>query len=239
MEESATHSLPEELLGDKRDSYLPEPAHWFDQGVVPFNVAEHVTLTTVAHWADRYEVSSPGFSVTHQAGGLPPNPLARTAFLEEMITSLAVLPEARISLFQGDQPLLEQSNGVPGVLKATVAEFAALQEAWKQRGLPFDLYYPAEEQHTPVEPVTRFGGVVRVSRRYSPRRLAAHTRVPSESVTFPNEATRQRAFEREWLRFHKAVLLRIDELSEPGRYQTPQDRAEIEALRRLITLLHS
>lgn len=204
---------------------------------MPFNVAQYVTLTTLARWADRYEAFSPGVSSSHREGRLPSDPLARTAFLEQVITAFGTQFDARISLFQGDHPLLEQSKGVPGVLQATAAEFAALQAAWEQQGLPSDLYYPAQEQQARVELVTRFGGVVRVRRWYSPRCLATHAPVPSESVTIPSEATRQSAFDEEWFRFHDAILLRIAELSEPGRPQTPQDRAEIEALRRLESVM--
>ena len=115
-------------------------------------------------------------------------------FIDELFASFerwTPLYLAAINLYQGDQPILEQSAGIPGVLALTEGEFIELQRAWEQHGLPRDLYYVVTDQHTAIEPVERYGGVVRVARRYTPRQWAAHSPNVVEPLHVPNEEERK------------------------------------------------
>lgn len=204
-----------------REHYLPEQFHFVDQVDVPLNLAARVTARTAARWADRYEAYLLNSSSDQRRQGPLPTDLgAREEQIDQLfdwIEGLIVEYQASVNLYRGEQRLLDQSEGIPGVLALTPDEFVQLQEAWERHGLPRDLYYPAREQQTIIEPTRMHGGVVQVERRYSPLRWAHRDKAAMVPLQVPSEEERAQIFDEARSRFLDALRLRGAELSQPGR----------------------
>lgn len=124
---------------------------------------------------------------------------------------------AGVSLFLGKAILLEQGDGMPGPLAASPEEFAQLQAAWEQAGLPRDLYFAARDERIMMDGEERYGGVVRRWYLYSPRQWEERVRLGIAPLPIPSEEERLEAFIAACDRFAQAVALRMAELSEPGQ----------------------
>lgn len=234
--------------GPGREHYLPEGSYFDEWALSAPEQLEHaarVTARTVARWADRYWV----FPLTHaafpsedreRAGSLPADPGAHGAFMDKLFAWLerhgTPVSEAAVNLSLGDQSILEQHDGMPGVLALTPDEFAQLGRIWVRHGLPSDLFYPARKQRTVVEPVEVHGSVVRARHRYTPREWEQRDEAALAALAqrIPDEGARRQAFIEACRRFVDALSLRMDELAEPGRQYLEGERGEF---RRLASLL--
>jgi hypothetical protein len=218
-----------------RQHYLLEQFYFVDRPSVPLNHAARATAQCVARWADRYEAYWLVQPTNRRSGPLPADHREREALIDELLTSLerwTPLHLAAINLYKGGQPILEQSDGIPGVLALREDEFIQLQQEWEQHGLPRDLYYSATERHAVIEPVKCYGGVVRVVRHYTPRQWTAHHFHTAEPLHVPTEEEREQAFIHASVEFMEAILLRLAELSEPGQVLRTK---ELEQLRELLS----
>lgn len=159
-----------------------------------------------------------------QEGDLPTGREEREALIDaffgefQEFERLGIHPSpAGVSLFLGKEILLEQGDGMPGPLAASPKEFAQLQDAWEQAGLPRDLYYAARDERIVMDGEERYGGVVRTRYIYSPRQWEARLQAGITPLPIPSEEERLEAFIAACDRFAQAVALRIAELSEPGQ----------------------
>src|SRR5260370_3915314 len=214
--------------GPGREHYLPEDAHFVDQARVPFNLAARVTARCVAQWADRYQAyplsgtgaaPSPA-SARWREGALPTDPGGREALIDDLFDWLErqrVLLQAAVNLYHDEQPVLEQHEGIPGVLALTRDEFVQLQDTWEHHGLPRDLYYPLRDQRTVIEPVGRHGGIVRSYEHYSPLGWAQRDPTARAALHVPSEETRADAFFAARKQFMEALLRRGTELPQPAK----------------------
>ena len=131
--------------GHGREQYLPEDVHFVDQARVPFNLAVRVTARHVAQWADRYQAyplsgtgaAPPSASASWREGALPNDLAAREVLIDDLFDWLErqrVLFQTAVNLYHGERPVLEQHEGIPGVLALTRDEFAQLQDTWERHG---------------------------------------------------------------------------------------------------------
>lgn len=224
--------------GPGRTHYLPEDFYYFGKVSVPLELAARVTARHLARWADRFEVYPLGQPRDCRAGPLPADPDARQAIIDELFDWLAALRVeiyvAVANLYLGDVRLLHQPDGVPGTLALTPDEFADLQRAWEHHGLPRDLYYPADQQRTAIEPVEIHGGLVRLAVRYTPLRWLHRDHAAMETMQVPSDEQRARSFAAACRQFMQALLLRMAELSEPGRETARTEIAQLGALHREV-----
>lgn len=233
----------------QREHYLPEPVHFGldsvrspERTVALHRFLRDATYRTVRYavrWADRYHtfMQLPGTersTASQREGSLPSNVHEREAIIDELFAwfdrLLVPLDRTELSLYQGEYPILDQHDGMPGVLALKPNEFIELQQAWERYGLPCDLYYPAHNQRITIELVEEHGGIVRAYRYYSPLQWERRMQAGVEPLLVPSEEERIRAFGAACERFAEALLLRIAELSESGQ---ELDRERIQRLRNL------
>jgi hypothetical protein len=136
---------------------------------------------------------------------------------------------ACLSLFEEGEWLLDGHDGLPGRLVLSADRFAEPQRFWETQGLPRDLYYPARDKQLVVEAREMYGGIVRVTRAYSPLQLA-HRDPSAATLSIPDEKERAEEFARACDRFVLALRLRFHELIEPGQ---ERDDEEIQRLHKL------
>jgi hypothetical protein len=221
-----------------------------------------VTTRTMARWAEHYRMRLSAMKPTvppaqlqkqlrlaRRGGALPFEKIARTeeavlpaglaereglidGFFEEFERHRAYLVQAEVSLYLGEYILLDQSDGMPGPLAASPEEFVQLQTAWEEAGLPRDLYYPVRDERMVIEPVEKYGGVVRTRLYYSPRQWEQRVQVKDAPLPIPSEEERLEAFIAACERFAQAVGLYIAQLSEPGQ------QAEQGKIQRLRAVFH-
>ena len=239
---SETAGPPEQSVAPDHDYYLPEQSHFVDRADVALNHAARVTATFLARWADRFEayvLRSP--PRPRQQGALPRDAEQRDEMIEgvlDWIERHSVEYLAVINLYRKDELILEQSDGIPGFLVHSRAEFLELQDAWERAGLPCTLYYRASQQRVVVEPVAMHGGTVRVSKRYSPLRWDARQMSSiGEAPPIPTEPERAVSFDRARKRFMSALRHRSAELSEPGCERGPAPDPALQGLLREVVLV--
>lgn len=241
--------------GESREHYLPEYFHF---ALATRHLTEQTeraardeflsramraTARYVSRWADSYLA----FPLTGRAmlpddvvrqGTLPESLEERDAIIDSLFawfeTHQVPLYVAALVLSRNGIPLLEQHDGMPGVLALSPEEFAELQAEWERQGLPRDLYYPAHEQQTVVEPTELFGGVVLQTQHYSPRAWALRQENALALPEIPSERECLRQFLAAGETFMQALLLRWKQLYEPGRVARAADVAEWERVRGLI-----
>ena len=166
---------PHRSPGPEREQYLPEDDYFVGEFPIDPYFALKVTAHRVSTWADRY-IAYPSTEPGKRREGLMP---ASDQMRGELLRDIFVWFEAQVpwyqsalNLFEDDQALLDQHDGAPGILALRPEEYAELQDAWDAHELPRDLYYAPGDQRTAVEPEAVYGALVRVQRRYSPRRWA-------------------------------------------------------------------
>lgn len=236
-----TNLPPEWSPGLGRNHYLPEDyyiaGYYSGQPrAVPVDVLARLTAKHVSRWADRFEAYRLILRSEARNGPLPAEPQTREELIDELFDWFTnILREdlsmVALNLYIGDQRLLYQHDGIPGVLALTPDEFAELQDVWQRHGLPRDLYYDARQQREVVEPWGRSDRAVLARRRYSPVRWAHRDHVGIEALRVPNEEERIAAFNKACQEFSRAVVQRIRELQEPGR------KGETRKIRQLQRLL--
>ncbi len=218
--------------------YLPEYFYLFgDRRIARLaGTAARVSAAQIARWSDRYRGRIFGRQPAEVEGSLSGPPDARAEQILEMLgrleagTKSGTPYEYGLELSSEGACLLDQYDGFPGILALTPAQFAELQRVWIFHGLPSDLYYPASEQRTVIEPVEAHGGLVRAHRRYTPQYWARRGTTTDTSARFPSEEERQEAFSKACRQFLRAIRLRMAELLEPGR---EIDHGQVSRLRRL------
>lgn len=203
-------------------TYLPESYYFEDTAGLPAEMGARVTADCVARWADRYWarplINGPA---RPRIGKMPPTPAARHSLLDRVFdwlrrTTGGRMEFAALILSAGGVPILDAHDGLPGKVRLSPTEFADLQRCWERHGLPQDLYYPAEEERTVVEPVEKYGGTVRMYRSYSPLQWAHRDHAAIEAQPIPTEEQRRERFAEECDRFSQALMLRAFEALEPG-----------------------
>lgn len=228
---SPTLSPPEWDPGPGRLHYLREDYYFFDTTSVPVELAARVTARVVVRWCDRYEAYPLTHAVEARTGTLADTLADRESLVDSLIDWLLQIPvdlqAAALNLYRGKERILDQHDGMPGILALRPEQFSELQLSWHQNGLPRDLYYSAEELRSIVEPVERYGGVFLVRVHYSPQRWARRNPIETTTVKLPSEHERAKSFALACRQFMDALKLRISELSEPGR---KVDEAEIKRL---------
>lgn len=204
----------------ERTRYLPEGAYLYDgAGTVRAEVVARVTARCVARWSDKYDVRIVNPPVQEKSGRLTPGDAAAQTIdaVFDWLDSMDASPYAvAFTLYRDGTPLLDQSEGFPGTLMLSRAQFLALQDCWEEQMLPRDLYFPADQQRVVVEPVRGFGGVYRTEKRYTPRQWEQRAQASATFASVPAEDERARAFLSAWTSFSNALMLRILQLSEPG-----------------------
>lgn len=236
---SLTEGAPTWSPGPDRDWYLPEESYFVDTPGFPLEVAARVTAQSVARWADRYQAYSLVRPSERREGVVPDDPMAREALVETVFDWLETQPESEripvFNLYAGSAPLLDQSDGVPGIMAISQGQFAELQQAWERHGLPRDLYYQASEQRIVVEPAELLGGVVRLPQRYSPLRWARRSQGEVDIPSAPGEEERKKRFVEACGQFQQALLLRLYELGEPEPYGDADERDKLHRLMKELT----
>jgi hypothetical protein len=218
-----------------RNYYLPDDYFFGAESTdVSLSHVARVTAHCVAQWADRFEAFPLG-TPEQREGFVPNDPTAREALIDGLFDWLHEVTDrislAAVSLFMGDCTLLDQHDGIPGILTLEPNEFAELQDSWERQRLPRDLYYLANDQREVVETVTKYGGVFRVVQRYSPRQWARRNHPALEEHQIPSDRQRAETFAAACQQFANAVMLRIYELTEPG------GKPDKEEIKKLGTLL--
>jgi hypothetical protein len=219
--------------------YLPEFAYFWYGGDDLAKKGARETAKCVARWAHRYAAYGRLRNRAKREGLVPEDSRERAALLDEVfawLESLNVpLVLTTLNLYRSDANLLAQHDGIPGVLSLTQEEFLQMQECLRARNLPDDLYCPVHEQQMVVEPMEKFGGVVRQRRWYTPHLWAMRDGPAIDARVVPSEEERIAAFRDACNRFGTELALRIAQLHEPGR---ERDGAELRKLSELVTALH-
>lgn len=214
--------------------FLPEEYYLLDAVSVPPNVAARITTRCVARWANRYHAYLHGSPAYDREGPLPTDRAASEAFVDEIFDWLERLPEplymAGFDLYQGNLVILDQRDRIPGILTLTPDQFTELQDCSEMHGLPRDLYYPAREQRTVIEPTEKFGGVVRAYQRYTPLQWVHRRSEQTARLSVPSEEERARAFAGACSQFMEALMLRMFELAEPGKHPSRDEMRTLTEL---------
>jgi hypothetical protein len=215
--------------------YLPEPYHFRAAAGVDSDTAAEVTATCLARWSDWYRATPTFRRNPIWEGSLPDTDEAREAFVQDLFERFAQHdPKERrpeMSLRLGERWVLDAHDGFPGPLQLTHDQFVTLQDRLEQAGLPRDLYYSVLKQHEIIEPIQSHLGVVQGLRLYSPREWATRDAQAIAALDVPTEDERRQRFADALTNFRNAVLLRLQELYEPG---APDGIEETEALEELI-----
>lgn len=237
----------------KVDAYVNPPPDWFPGEGVEFFLpdvqiavdiapddvmrAAHTVALVVARWGDRFEAYELGRRGEARSGPLLGSLTERERLINQAwkwLGTLRGLPWLlALNIWRGEAPLLEQHDGIPGVLVLSRAEFAFVQAALRECSLPADLYYPAIDQRVGTEYQEKDGGVVLVERRYTPSQWARRNQ-RSEHLTPPTEEERRSRFVEETELYVQHVNRRVLELREPGRTPSPETLARMAALRSLL-----
>jgi hypothetical protein len=240
--ESRTMPPPTRPPGLGHAHYLLETDYFFNDAeprfamdMALFERAVRITARCVAQWADRYLARPCVQRDLLRQGALPSSIEERELFVDELFAWLAVLPDPILgdvlNLYQRDKLLLDQSDGMAyGFLTLSPKQFAQLQACWAANGLPSDLYYPAAAQRMVIEPVEKWGGVVRIGQRYTPRRWARRDPGAIDAVPVPSEEERVASILAALSQFQNALWLRRTELMEPERTRDAFFTAELTAI---------
>jgi hypothetical protein len=221
--------------------YLPEP-YWFRaDGGLDADEAAEITALCLARWSDWYRATPSFRRVPMWEGPLPETQDAREAFVHDLFERFAQhdATERRpeMSLRLGERWVLDAHDGFPGPVQLTPEQFTTLQDRLEQAGLPRDLYYQVLQQREVVESTqSPFGAVVRGLMLYSPRQWETRDAQAIEALEVPTEEERQQRFADALTNFRRQVLLRLQELREPG---SPDRFDETEAFGELIKSLAS
>ncbi len=173
--------------------YLPELHYFFDQKDFPFEKAVLVTAKKVSESCGYYKTKllSPrkGVKETERQGKLPSSTEEKHKFVENLIQwifSNSVIPDL-FALFL-DEEEIDQAKDKPAkfdhhddsccwVMDLTEQQFQDLKNAWKDNGLPEDLFYPEGKEIKIMRPpgvIARFflklGFTFENSKIYSPKR---------------------------------------------------------------------
>ena len=198
------------------DYFFNDAEPRFAMDMALFERAVRITARCVAQWADRYLARPCVQRDLLRQGALPSSIEERELFVDELFAWLAVLPDPILgdvlNLYQRDKLLLDQSDGMAyGFLTLSPKQFAQLQACWAANGLPSDLYYPAAAQRMVIEPVEKWGGVVRIGQRYTPRRWARRDPGAIDAVPVPSEEERVASILAALSQFQNALWLRRTE----------------------------
>ncbi|MFN0074422.1 MAG: hypothetical protein ACKVVP_23315 [Chloroflexota bacterium] len=159
--------------------------------------AAHVVASAVAQWGDRFEAYELGRRDGAHSGPLRGSPAARERTVNqvwEWLTSLSDQPWLlAFNIYLGNDILLDQYDGMPGILVLTREKFALVQTALQSQGFSADCYYPASEQYQVIEPQQRHGGIVLVEERYTPAQWARRDE-PMVPLIVPTDLERRRRF---------------------------------------------
>ncbi len=255
QETSVSGQAPSRSFSLHRVHYLRDPVYFELDGdpsehrleaLASFHrLAARVTAQAVARWADRYvayplAVKNIPPAERRREGFLPTDLQKREALIEDLFDWFdrfsVELYLAGLHLYEGKQPIMSQSRGIPGELDLTMEEFTELQQIWERKGLPRDLYYPAHERRTIIEQFKTLGGVVRAYRHYSPRQWEQRLQAGVKPLPIPSEEERLEAFIAACDRFAQAVALRMAELTEPGQTVKPAKLQQLKTIYHEVSL---
>lgn len=226
-------------VGRGRAQYLPEPVYFDETSGFPGMRAARVTAECSARFASDYEAWPVGYPAMARRGVLPRRRSVRAGVIDGLFDWVErwleetgqPIPLVGLRLRRSNQVVLDQHDGVPATLFLTPHEFARLQDCLRQAGLPRDLYYPASEQRTVIEPTEYRGGVVLWEKRLSPLQFAHREAAGATPPKLPSEEERLAQLFRACQEFLRPLLLRRAELEEPGRPRDEEQLAEVDALR--------
>lgn len=219
-----------------RDEVLPAQEALLDRII-------RITARYVARWADHvdaFPLSRQGLPADDwkRAGDLPEDVAGRQRAIDGVFGWLeghaVPIYGAAIILLHDGYPLFNQHDEIPGSLTLTPRQLAELQDEWEQQGMPRDLYFPFEASHAIVEPVWAHGGVVREQRGYSPRAWERRAAAPKPQLEVPSEEERVRAFLAACQQFIETIMLRRDQLLEPGRPPATDETRQLVVLLREV-----
>lgn len=214
------------------EEYHAEPVYWRKRAeALPTDRANLVTARCLAQWATRFRGTalegSEEPAMYHQ-GSLPESPDEREAVVAGLFAwaeALARDPSRPrgvttldLTLFRGDDLPLILENQLPVCIFLRPREFELLQQCWEQHGLPRDLGYIRSATRSAIE-VSTFLDAGPVLRRtyYSPLEWAGREQLAIDPIVLPSEEERRQAFYDACVTFQTAVLLRIQQLTEPGK----------------------
>lgn len=224
--------IPKVSAGSHRIVYLPEPVYLEENKtlVVPSTQAIATVLPKPGDLFEAYVFSSPADRRSGIVGSTGDRSVL-TAVDWLLDATGGELGLAALNLSRDGEVIWAQFDGMPGPLTITAEEFDDIRAAWKRRGLPPDVYYPAREERVVVEPTLGHGGVFLFEQHYSPLRWARREAAAPSNLTIPSEDERKHRFRAAQAGFVQAILLRIAELSEPGREGASEEK---QALGRLL-----
>lgn len=218
--------------------YLPEYYYLLEEPKIARRERDVARLTAehLARWADGYRARSLRNPNDENVGWLSGSPEKRVKEVEQILKCIEGQTKRRsptefgLALLSGGYPIYNLYDGFPGHLTLDPEQYRTLQRVWAQYGLPTDLYYPASDQQSVIEPRRMHGGIVRVLRRYTPRYWSVRPKPEGIDTEVPDEDQRFDAFVDACQKFLDALDLRIAELTEPD---CEHDRGEVSRLRRL------
>lgn len=200
-------------------TYLPEDFYFRTNKQSPVN-ASLITAKCVVRWADRYEAFAPRAAEKREQA-ISGSRSKRERMIQDLFDWFAQSGEpverSRLILSRGQVWLFDAHEGLPAIrLSLTADQFAHLQRCWASNDLPADLYYSADQRVTSVETIERYGGIVRLAKRFSPLEWA-HRKSTPPRLPVPTEDERARQFMDACEQFARATMLRRLQLTEPGR----------------------
>lgn len=173
--------------------YLPELYYFFDQKDFPIKKAILVTAKKVSEWSIYYKAKliSPvkGLKDTERQGKLPSQSEEKQQFISNLLKWMISNSEANdlFALFLDDLAIGQREDKPAKfdhhddtccwLLNLTEQQFQELKTAWKDNGLPEDLFYKEGEEISITKPhglIARFfirlGFTLENNKIYSPKR---------------------------------------------------------------------
>lgn len=229
--------------GPGRSHYLLEDYYLWRTAERQLLAWLRATIRILSKWATSYEVRDISGGSDEPRRALPDDPSAREHAITEALDSLhlerSALLRIGINLYVDDATILNQFDGFPGILTLRPDQFKDLQSAWQAHHVPVDFYYPADQQRTLAEAVPIHGGLVRRLVGYSPRMWRRRNQDRFVPPSIPSEESRREQLAAACAAFSQALLLRMQQLNEPGRKVDPEEFAELSAALRGVSTIEA
>lgn len=176
--------------------YLPELYYFFDQKNFPLEKTVLVTAKKVSESCGYYQARLiwplKGVKETERQGSLPAATEEKHKFIEELIKwifSNLATPLEDFALFFDDEEIGQRKDNSAKfshhddtccwAMNITEREFQDLKTAWKNNGLPEDLFYPEGQEIKIMKPpgaiarlLIKLGFTFENSKIYTPKRWA-------------------------------------------------------------------
>ncbi|MCC2631618.1 MAG: hypothetical protein K0S20_317 [Patescibacteria group bacterium] len=162
--------------------YAPELYYFFDTPGFPLMQAVKVTVKSVASFCDRYEARllapKPGTTEVEQSGNLPRSTDDLIDWFELNSDSNDLFSLFMWSADQKESDIAKfdhHDDTCCWALNLSEDEFKIVQKAWRENGLPEDLFFPADQEKTAPEKVRYLKGLFTLTfkKTYTPKQWEA------------------------------------------------------------------